>query len=231
MIAQTPLIAAGHDMRAALLSLLLGGSLWPAYRLLFTGLAWHYGDGLRACLRHSDRAAFRYGLLVVLPAVPCFLLMQMRHDAWQWLCFGYLMALLCLCDIQLRLLPDVLLAMLLSLAWLGGQGGGLPPRADALALMVALYAAGRAAVALCKVQMGTEGLGRGDIKLIAVLAVWFSYEQLPLVLLVASFSGLVYILAMRLRTGAMIRTIAFGPCLACGALAVHLAAWVPPAAP
>lgn len=224
-------LTAWHGMRAVLVSLCLGASVWPAYRLLFIVMACHYGDGLRACLRHTDRVAFRYGLVVALSAVLCFWLMQARHDAWQWLCFGYLMALLCLCDIQLRLLPDALLAMLLGVACLGVPDGSQPPRVVALALMVALYAVGRVAVAIGRALMGAEALGRGDIKLIAVLAVWFPYEQLPLVLLVASFAGLVYILAMRLHTGATMRTIAFGPCLACGALAVHLATRAPPAAP
>src|SRR5690606_25836661 len=68
---------------------------------------------------------------------------------------------------------------------------------------------------------GAPPLAGGDLKLIAVLAVWFCYKQWLMVLLVASFVALVYILIIRCMTGKYMRAIAFGPCLALGALAAY----------
>ena len=39
-----------------------------------------------------------------------------------------------------------------------------------------------------------EGLGRGDIKLLATLGFWIHYTQLPLLLLIASCFGLIYVI-------------------------------------
>ena len=57
----------------------------------------------------------------------------------------------------------------------------------------------------------TEGLGRGDAKLLAAGGAWCAWSGLPLIVLIASFVGL--ILALMPKYRAMGR-IPFGPCLA-----------------
>ena len=56
-----------------------------------------------------------------------------------------------------------------------------------------------------------EGLGRGDAKLLAAGGAWCAWSGLPLIVLIASFVGL--ILALMPKYRAMGR-IPFGPCLA-----------------
>ncbi len=64
---------------------------------------------------------------------------------------------------------------------------------------------------------GRAGLGRGDAKLFAAGGAWCGALALPLILLVASASALLYVLVMRLAAGRRFQVdlmIAFGPFLA-----------------
>ncbi len=66
---------------------------------------------------------------------------------------------------------------------------------------------------------GREGMGGGDIKLLAMIGAWMGWKQLPMVLLISSFSGAliggVFILIS--RKGYRMQ-IPFGPFLSFGAL-------------
>ena len=64
---------------------------------------------------------------------------------------------------------------------------------------------------------GRAGLGRGDAKLFAAGGAWCGALALPLILLVASASALLYVLVMRVVAGRRFQVdlmIAFGPFLA-----------------
>lgn len=207
-------------------ALILTLSLWPSYALLNKLLCWRYGQReILACVIAGPIAFARIRLLVALPALWVFTCLLVRHDGWHWLVFCYLMFLLSLADARLRLLPDYVLILLLAvgLMALAGRLPGMPALRPA---MMTLAGAALCSTVLMQVyycRPATQpGLAAGDIKLITVLTVWFSYEQLPLVLLLASFSGLVYILVIGCATGVKPQTIAFGPCLALGSIAVHL---------
>jgi len=66
---------------------------------------------------------------------------------------------------------------------------------------------------------GRPGLGRGDAKLFAAGGAWCGAMALPLILLAASLSALVWVLVHRLVTGAEVKAdsmIAFGPFLGFG---------------
>jgi len=212
-------------MSGIVVSFVLALSLWPAYFLLVKVLRWRYGRArIAACIVLPPRAFWRARLLLAIVAQPIFLLVWLRGETPHWLIFCYGLALLALADMQMRLLPDYLLAILLwvGLLALALRLPGMPPPGPALLLFV-LACAG--AILFMKAQLafcGRVGLAWGDLKLIAVLTVWLPYEQLPLALLVASLTGLVYILVKRWVVGTDLRAIAFGPCLAFGALAVHL---------
>lgn len=211
-------------MEKFLFSVLVALSLWPAYALLCVGLRWRYGHVAVADCIVADNRAFAYmRLLVAGIAMPVFLHMLTRGQALHWLVFFYLLALLTLADIQMRLLPDYLLVLLLAVGLIALVAG--LPQMPALRFALPVFVGAAMIVPLCMVVQaggGRPGLAAGDVKLIAVLTLWFPYNQLPVVLFVASLAGLVYILVIRCIAGVLPRTIAFGPCLALGALAVHL---------
>lgn len=111
---------------------------------------------------------------------------------WLWALFGWLLLPLALLDARHFWLPDRLSALLaisglllagpmlgptLSDRWIGALAGGLT-----LALMAWAYRRAR----------GTEGMGGGDPKLVAAIGTWLGWQVLPLMLLLASFGGIVW---------------------------------------
>ncbi len=65
-----------------------------------------------------------------------------------------------------------------------------------------------------------EGMGGGDIKLLAMIGAWMGWGPLPLIVLIASFSGAVIGLMSLWLSGKGLRVrIPFGPFLSLGALA------------
>ncbi len=219
-----------HSMKVFLCAFLLAFSLWPVYALLLGVLCRRYGyDAVLACVVVEPAVFFRIRLAASGLAQCLFLYLLCTNEPWHWMFFCYLLLLLSLVDVQLRLLPDYVLACLLTLGLLA-HAMSLPdiPRLATLlpglggTIIIALL------TALGRFHANAEPwLAAGDIKLILVLSVWFSYEQLPMVLLLASFSGLVYILVKECATGVKPRTLAFGPCLTLASIVVHLAWRVP----
>lgn len=66
---------------------------------------------------------------------------------------------------------------------------------------------------------GREGLGGGDIKLLAMIGAWMGWQSLPLIVLMSSLSGAVIGSVFILSGGKDARTqIPFGPFLSLGAL-------------
>lgn len=73
---------------------------------------------------------------------------------------------------------------------------------------------------------GRPGLGRGDAKLFAAAGAWCGLAALPLVLLAASVSALIWVVSLRLAAGVQVRAdtmIAFGPFLSFGIAFVFIA--------
>ncbi len=113
---------------------------------------------------------------------------------WMWALFGWMLLPLVLLDARHFWLPDRLSAVLaitgLVLAgpllgaslldrWIGALAGGA-----ALALIAWAYRRVR----------GGDGMGGGDPKLVAAIGCWLGWQALPLMLLLASLGGIVWVL-------------------------------------
>lgn len=70
---------------------------------------------------------------------------------------------------------------------------------------------------------GFQGLGLGDVKLLAASGIWIGVAGIPVQLLVASLTALAAAVVIQLAGQAMTRqtSIPFGPYLALGLLVVH----------
>lgn len=125
-------------------------------------------------------------------------------------------------DMKEQILPDVIT---LPFLWLG-----------LLANTFGLYASLRSAVLgaafaylflwlvfhTFRLLTGKEGMGYGDFKLFAVAGAWLGWQQLPLVLLLASLTGAFYGAALLItRRSSRGTPMPFGPFL-CGAIWVSL---------
>jgi leader peptidase (prepilin peptidase)/N-methyltransferase len=99
-------------------------------------------------------------------------------------------------DLERQLLPDALTLPLLWLGLLVNLNGTFAPLPAAVAGAVAGYLALWVLFHLYRLLTGKEGMGHGDFKLLALFGAWLGWPALPLVILLASFSGAVVGLAL-----------------------------------
>lgn len=134
---------------------------------------------------------------------------------WAGCGLGWCLLALSVTDQRTMILPDALTLPLvpagLAVAWAIGPAM-LPDH---------LFGAAAGALTLLAVRegyrslRGREGLGMGDVKLMAAAGAWLSWQALPSVLLLAAFSGLL-LAAIRTLTGRTTSAnerIPFGPCI------------------
>lgn len=120
-------------------------------------------------------------------------------------------------DARTGFLPDALTLPLLwsglALSW---SGHGLVPLADALAAVMAAYAGLWLLAWMFRLVRGRDGLGGGDIKLVAAAGAWLGGVDVFLMVFFASLSGLLF--ALIAARGARAAELPFGPHLAGAAL-------------
>lgn len=130
---------------------------------------------------------------------------------------GWLLFVLACWDFQHGRLPNVLTLPLLAL------GPCIAPLVhdsivDSLIGAFAGFAGLSCIAVLYKFVRGQDGLGGGDVKLLAAAGAWVGWQSLFVVLLIASVSGLLFALMTGRRTGAAV--LPFGPFIAAGTWAV-----------
>jgi len=121
--------------------------------------------------------------------------------------------LLALIDARCRVLPDALTQPLMWAGLLLSAAGLGPAPAAALAGAAAGYLFLRGVNAVFVFWRGHEGMGRGDMKLLAALGAWLGWAPLPEVLLAASLGGAL-VAVLRWGRQAWRATLPFGPFLA-----------------
>lgn len=110
------------------------------------------------------------------------------------LVFGCFLVALALLDARHFWLPDALTLPLALLGIAAAAAGSGPPVGDRVIGACAGYAALAAIAAGYRALRGREGLGGGDPKLLAAIGAWLGWMLLPLVLLLASLTGLAFVL-------------------------------------
>ncbi len=122
--------------------------------------------------------------------------------------------ILAITDYQTGLLPD---RLTLPLLWLGllFHATTQPEKLDD-----AIYGAVSGYLSLWLLYWGffwfskREGLGYGDFKLLAAIGAWNSWKSLPLILIIASVSGIIAFAVVRIIQHKSAQQLPFGPCLA-----------------
>ncbi len=121
-------------------------------------------------------------------------------------------------DAEHELLPD---ALTLPLLWLGllraALGHGPIAASEAILAAALAYLALWLLMHLHQRLRKQQGMGHGDFKLAAALAAWVGLFHLPLLILLAALSGLLWVAGVRLLGSRSMRTperIPFGPFLA-----------------
>ena len=142
------------------------------------------------------------------------------------LTFSWALIVLAFIDCNTRLLPDELT---LGLLWAGLLAGAFGLFIDAPSAVLGATA-GYASLWLIyrgmKLVTGREGLGYGDMKLLAAIGAWCGWQTLPFIVLAASVSGLavaaVLLVSRRMKKN---EAIPFGPYLAAAAWLFFIYGW------
>lgn len=113
-------------------------------------------------------------------------------------------------------LPLVWLGLLASLTFAGDTSNAFPvdPRSSIIGALAG-YLSLWSVYHLFRLLTGKEGMGYGDFKLLAALGAWLGWQMLPLIILLAAFTGAVVgiVLIVMRRHGRDV-PISFGPYLA-----------------
>ena len=130
-----------------------------------------------------------------------------------------------LIDIQEGLLPDSVTQVMLWAALLAAAFGINPEISASQALTGAAIGWGvmRLVSWVSQLTTGMEGLGQGDVKLVAAIGAWLGAPELIIVILISAVLGL--LLAVILRMAGRTHDeghISFGPALAAGAIIASL---------
>ena len=149
-------------------------------------------------------------LLTGLLFVGCYLTFGLSVEALKWAVFAALVVVLTVTDLRERILPDVVnftglgLGLLLSFftapvdgtaGWLAGRVSGLSLPQPALSLADALIGAAAASGLLWFVAegyfrlRGREGMGLGDVKMMAMAGAFLGLQRAMLTILLGSLLG------------------------------------------
>lgn len=123
-------------------------------------------------------------------------------------------------DADTQLLPDELTLPLLWAGLLFNWHYGFIPLPNALLGAVAGYLSLWTLGFCFKLLTGKDGMGGGDLKLLAALGAWLGIAVLPLIAFIAALVGLVAAVAMKAVKS---QPIAFGPALAIAGWIVFIA--------
>lgn len=136
-----------------------------------------------------------------------------------WVLFSGTLMILSFIDFDHKILPDVLTLPGIAVGWLVSF---LPYGISWTDSLIGLVAGGGSLYLVATVYAritGREGLGGGDIKLLAMIGAWIGWQSLPLIVLMSSLSGAVMGSVFILVGGKGRNTqIPFGPFLSLGAL-------------
>jgi len=188
----------------------------PDARLLGRALR----DGLRwmwACSRTDYTRRWQVGIPMAVLIMAYALLSVQASTPLSALGLGWavtLLILLALIDARTGLLPDALTLPLLwtGLAWALLDAGLVSVHTALTAAMVAYVVLWLLAWGFLRLR-GRDGMGGGDVKLLAAIGAWVGWPDVFLVLLGASVTGLIYALLIA-RKARLDAQHPFGPHLA-----------------
>ena len=189
--------------------------LRPAHLVPVFSYVWLKGK----CGYCAAPVSVRYPLVEIAVAAVwavCVYRWGVSPEALAWACFGSALLTLALIDSDTMLLPD---SLTLPLLWVGVLCASVGLLKVSLVQSVWGAALGYGLLWLVqtvfKLVTGKQGMGEGDYKLLAALGAWLGWFALPMVLLIASLSGVLVALFMRWRGRKQAgEPLPFGPYLA-----------------
>lgn len=178
-------------------------------------ISWLWQKG--RCKHCSCKISARYPSVEMLTGLMSLMVALFVPFGWPVvfaLIFTWVLISLTFIDFDTMLLPDQLTLPLIWLGLLVNMSGMFVGLQDAVLGAVFGYLSLWSIYWGFKLLTGKEGMGYGDFKLFAALGAWFGWQALPLIILLASFSGAIIgiavIAASKDKTS---RPMPFGPYL------------------
>jgi len=177
---------------------------------------------LGKCRHCSNPLAWHYPLVEALTgllSVALFIRYGLSYQYFLYLLFTSVLVTISFIDLHHKIIPDVLS---LSGIVVGLAASFMPGTISWLDSLIGIIAGGGSLFLVAFVYeriTGREGMGGGDIKLLAMIGAWLGWRQLYLVVLISSLVGAIVGIAFLLMAGKGFRVrIPFGPFLSLGAM-------------
>ncbi|OCH98547.1 prepilin peptidase [Legionella jamestowniensis] len=130
------------------------------------------------------------------------------------LLFIWILICLFFIDLEHQILPDVLTLSLLWLGLIANTQSLFTSLTDAVLSSALAYLSLWLFMKLFYLIRGKIGMGNGDFKLFAAFGAWFGWTQLPLILLIAAFTGAITgLIYLKIKKKGKDTPIPFGPFL------------------
>jgi leader peptidase (prepilin peptidase)/N-methyltransferase len=157
--------------------------------------------------------------LTGLLSLALFIKFGLSYQYALWLLFTASLVTISFIDFHHKIIPDVISLPGIAVGWIASLIFGHISWLDSL---IGIAAGGGSLFLVAYLYerfTGREGMGGGDVKLLAMIGSWMGWRPLPLVVLLSSLTGAVVGLAFILVAGKGYRVrIPFGPFLSFGAI-------------
>ncbi len=177
---------------------------------------------LGRCRFCHEHISIRYPLVELLSgllSMALFIRYGLSYQYFMFYLFVMSLVVISFIDLQHQIIPDILsipgIVVGIGLSFLPGHVHWIDSLIGALGGGGLLYLV---AVVFKKVT-GRDGMGGGDVKLLAMLGAWMGWQSLPFIVLLSSLSGILIGGGALLMAGKGYRVrIPFGPFLSLGAM-------------
>ena len=172
------------------------------------------GQRCRNCNHKISARYFWVELTTGLLFVLCAVKFGVTTTLFWALLFTSLLIALAIIDFETWLLPDSITLPGIAAGLLCSLFHEFTTIVDALIGVIAGYGILWLIYQIHHRLTGREGMGYGDFKLLAMLGAWLGWQSLPIIMLLASFAGIVAFLILKLATKFdHTKPIPFGPFL------------------
>jgi leader peptidase (prepilin peptidase)/N-methyltransferase len=170
------------------------------------------------CSTCKARISMRYPLVEGLTCIVSVYVAWKFGVSWQTaaaLLFTWICVAMTFIDLDHHLLPDQLTLTLLWLGLFSSTYGLFCDSHDAIIGAIAGYIIFAATQWIFEWATGKNGMGQGDVKFLAALGAFLGWQMLPLIILLASISGVIFAVThMFIKRNFKSVPLPFGPYLA-----------------
>lgn len=170
------------------------------------------------CAYCFGKISFRYPLVELLSCLASVYVALHFGFTWQTaaaLFFSWILIALIFIDLDHQLLPDQLTLLLLWIGLFASIFSLFTSSENAIIGAIAGYLIFAVIQILFKFATGKVGMGQGDYKFLAALGAFLGWQQLPVIIILASVSGLIFgLIQMTFKRQFKSVPLPFGPYLA-----------------